>query len=102
MADHELRVLPLLAAILLFAQSGQGSQEEGFMSGLAAEFGRCMMSVVAHDCECMAQGYGSAGQNPTFSIYPGDLCGATRKGKRFQAPWGLEQRPPFLSTTSSL
>jgi len=85
MADHELRVLPLLAAILLYTQFSQDSQGEGFMSGLAVEFGRCMMSMVAHECECMAQEYGSAGQNPTFSTYPGDLCGATWKGRRFQA-----------------
>lgn len=85
MADHELRVLPLSAGILLYAQSGQESQEEGFVSGLAAESGRCMMSMIAHECGCVAQKYGSAGENPTFSTYPGDLCGATWKGKRFQA-----------------
>lgn len=60
MAGHELRVPPRLAAILPNAQSVQDSQEEGFMSGLAAEFGRCTMGVMAHECECMAQGYGNA------------------------------------------
>lgn len=44
------------------------------MSGLA-EFGRCTMSMIAHECECMAQEYGSAGQNLKFSTYTGDLCG---------------------------
>lgn len=84
MADHELRALPLLAAILLYAQPGQDGQEEGFLSGLAAEFGRCTVSMIVHECECMAQRYGSASQNPTFCTYPGDLCGATQKVKRFR------------------
>lgn len=85
MADHELRVLPLSAAVLLYAQPSQASQEEGFMSGLAAEFRRCMMGMIAHACEHMAQGCGSAGQNPTFYTYSGNMCGITWKGKRFWA-----------------
>lgn len=85
MADHDFSVLPVSAAILLYAQSGQGNQEERFTSGFAAEFGRCKMSMITRECECTARGYGSAGRNPTFSMYPGDRCGATWTGKGFQA-----------------
>lgn len=59
MADHELRVLPFLAAIPLYVQSCQDSQEEGFMSGLAAKFGTCTTTMKAHEC-------GSVGQKQHF------------------------------------
>lgn len=58
-----------------------------------------MIDVIAHEHDGMARWHGSADQNPTLSIYPGDQFVAAwkgKKGKRFSEAYSKDfLLPPF-------